>query len=194
MANQGLLKTKAGEDPGFEIIKEVPGNSGGMPRMMGGLTPSTPSTMTFRPLRSAPLTWMTSRMSPPPMLPSRLLSMTPLPEVLPPSRPLHPSTSSPPLLLLWPPLLPLPSLPLPPSPTPVCTTPPTPTPSTTSATLVTLATLTTLESSATPTPDFPSLRLLPLLLRNKLCPQIFSPSNSSRAFVHQSSFDCQSEP
>merc|ERR1719397_2006272 len=37
MANQGLLKTKAGEDPGFEIIKEVPGNSGGMPRMMGGL-------------------------------------------------------------------------------------------------------------------------------------------------------------
>ena len=36
-----LLKTKAGEDPGFEIIKEVPGNSGGMPRMnmgmMGGL-------------------------------------------------------------------------------------------------------------------------------------------------------------
>merc|ERR1711971_780839 len=121
----------------------------------------------------------------------RLLSMTPLPEVLPPSRPLHPSTSSPPLLLLWPPLLPLPSLPLPPSPTPVCTTPPTPTPSTTSATP---ATLTTLESSATPTPDFPSLRLLPLLLRNKLCPQIFSPSNSSRAFVHQNSFDCQSEP
>merc|ERR1712192_166384 len=112
---------------------------------------------------------------------------TPLPEVLPPSRPLHPSTSSLPLLLLWPSLLPLPSLPLPPSPTPVCTTPPTPTPSTTSATpdtpamLATLATLTTLESSATPTPDFPSLRLLPLLLRNKLCPQIFSPSNSSRA-------------
>ena len=33
-----LLKTKAGEDPGFEIIKEVPGNSGSMPRMgMGGL-------------------------------------------------------------------------------------------------------------------------------------------------------------
>ena len=37
MANQGLLKSKAGEDPGFEIIKEVPGNSGGMPRMMGGM-------------------------------------------------------------------------------------------------------------------------------------------------------------
>ena len=37
MANQGLLKTKAKEDPGSEIIKEVPGNSGGMPRMMGGL-------------------------------------------------------------------------------------------------------------------------------------------------------------
>merc|ERR1712181_45475 len=138
---------------------------------------------------------MTSRMLPLPRLPSRLLSMTPLPEVLPPSRPLHPSTSSPPLLLLLPPLLPLPPLP-----TPVCTTLPTPTPSTTSATpdtlamLATLATLTTLESSATPMPDFPSLRLLPLLLRNKLCPQIFSPSNSSRAFVHQNSFDCQSEP
>merc|ERR1712192_207286 len=135
-------------------------------------------------------TSMTSRMSPLPRLPSRLLSMTPLPEVSPPSRPLHPSTSSPPLLLLWPPLLPLPSLPLPPSPTP-STTSATPD---TLATLATLATLTTLESSATPTPDFPSLRLLPLLLRNRLCPQIFSPSNSSRAFVHQNSFDCQSEP
>ena len=31
------MKSKAGEDPGFEIIKEVPGNSGGVPRMMGGL-------------------------------------------------------------------------------------------------------------------------------------------------------------
>merc|ERR1719507_1584090 len=118
--------------------------------------------------------------------------MTPLPEVLPPSRPLHPSTSSLPLPLSWPPLLPLLS-----SLTPVCTTLPTPTPSTTSATpamLATLATPTTLESSATPTPDFPSLRQLPPLPRNKLCPQIFSPSNSSRAFVHQNSFDCQSEP
>ena len=28
-------KTKTREDPGFEIIKEVPCNSGGMPRMMG---------------------------------------------------------------------------------------------------------------------------------------------------------------
>ena len=37
MSLSRLLKTKAGEDPGFEIIKEVPGNSGGMPRMMGGL-------------------------------------------------------------------------------------------------------------------------------------------------------------
>jgi len=37
-SSHGLLKTKAGEDPGFEIIKEVPGNSGSMPRMgMGGL-------------------------------------------------------------------------------------------------------------------------------------------------------------
>jgi len=37
-SSRGLLKTKAGEDPGFEIIKEVPGNSGSMPRMgMGGL-------------------------------------------------------------------------------------------------------------------------------------------------------------
>merc|ERR1740123_22865 len=145
-----------------------------------------------------------------PRLPSRLLSMTPLPEVLPPSRPLHPSTSSPPLLLLWPPLLllwppllPLPSLPLLPSPTPVCTTPPTPMPSTTSATpattaslatTATLATPTTLESSATPTLDFPSLPLLLPLLRHKLSLSSISPSNSSRAFVHQNSFDCQSEP
>ena len=37
MSLSRLLKTKAGEDPGFEIIKEVPGNSGGKPRMMGGL-------------------------------------------------------------------------------------------------------------------------------------------------------------
>merc|ERR1712210_90676 len=99
--------------------------------------------------------------------------------------------------LSWPPLLLLPSLPLPPSPTPVCTTLPTPMPSTTSATpatLDTLATPTTLESSATPTLDFPWLQLLPPLLRNKLPQSSFSPSNSSRAFVHQNSFDCQSEP
>merc|ERR1712020_859559 len=104
-------------------------------------------------------------------------------EVLPPSRLPPPSTRSlPPHLSLL-----LPSLPLPPSPTPVCTTLPTPMPSTTSATpatLDTLATPTTLESSATPTLDFPWLRLLPPLLRNKLPQSSFSPSNSSRAFVH----------
>merc|ERR1719209_2909285 len=136
----------------------------------------------------------TSRMLPLPRLPSRLLSMMPLPEVLPPSRLLPPSTRSLPPYLSWPPLLLPPSLPLPPSPTPVCTTLPTPMPSTTSATLDTLATPTTLESSATPTLDFPWLRLLPPLLRNKLPQSSFSPSNSSRAFVHQNSFDCQSEP
>merc|ERR1712037_135721 len=109
---------------------------------------------------------------------------------LPPSRPPPPSTSS--LSLHLSSLLP--SLPLPPSPTPVCTTLPTPMPSTTSATLDTLDTPTTLESSATPMLDFPWLRLLPPLLRNKLPQSSFSPSNSSRAFVHQNSFDCQSEP
>merc|ERR550532_3213992 len=124
-------------------------------------------------------------MLPLPRLPSRLLSTTPLPEVLPPSRLLPPSMRSLPPHLSWPPLLLLPSLPLPPSPTPVCTTLPTPMPSTTSATLDTLA---------TPTLDFPWLRLLPPLLRNKLPQSSFSPSNSSRAFVHQNSFDCQSEP
>merc|ERR1712072_359761 len=136
-----------------------------------GRTHSTQSTTMFRLLRSAPPTSMTSRMSPLPRLPSRLLSMTPLPEVLPPSRLLLPFTSSLPLLLSWPPLLLLLSLPLLPLPMPVCTTPPTPTPSTTSATPDTLATLaspTTLELSATPTLDFPLWRLLPPLLRNKL--------------------------
>merc|ERR1712208_160902 len=145
----------------------------------------------FRLLRLAPLTSMTSRMSPLPRLPSRLLSMMPLLEALPPSRLPPPSTRSlPPHLSLL-----LPSLPLQPSPTPVCTTLPTPMPSTTSATpatLDTLATPTTLESSATPTLDFPWLQLLPPLLRNKLPQSSFSPSNSSRAFVHQNSFDCQS--
>merc|ERR1712226_222543 len=123
----------------------------------------------------------------------RLLSTTPLPEVLPPSRLPLPSTRSLPLLLLWPPLLP-PSLLLPPSPTPVCTTLLTPMPSTTSATLATPATPTMLESSATPTLASPLWPLPPLLLRNKLPLSSFSPSNSSRAFVHQNSFDCQSEP
>ena len=94
--------------------------------------------------------------------------MTPLLEGLLPSKLPLPSTSSLSLLLSLPPLLLLPSLPLLPSPTPVCTTPPTPMPSTTSATPDMLATLTTLESSATPTLDFPLLRLLPPLLRNKL--------------------------
>merc|ERR1719284_258963 len=99
-------------------------------------------------------------MLPPPRPLSRLLSTTPLPVVLPPSRPLLPSTLCP---------------------TPASTTPPTPTPSTTSATLAsttsaTPATLTTLESSATPTPDFPSLPLPPLLPRNKLCVSSSFPS------------------
>merc|ERR1712105_481173 len=87
-----------------------------------------------------------------------------------------------------------PSLLLPPSPTPVCTTLLTPMPSTTSATLATPATPTMLESSATPTLASPLWPLPPLLLRNKLPLSSFSPSNSSRAFVHQNSFDCQSEP
>merc|ERR1719429_852199 len=126
---------------------------------------------------------------------SRLLSMTPLPEVLPPSRLLLPSTSSLSLHLLWPPLLLPPSLPLPPSPMPVCTTPPTPMPSTTLATPATLATPTMLESSATPTLASLLWPLPPPLLRNKQPQSSFSPSsNSSRAFVHQNSFDCQSEP
>merc|ERR1712037_968547 len=100
---------------------------------------------------------------------------TPLPEVLPPSRPPPPSTSS--LSLHLSSLLP--SLPLPPSPTPVCTTLPTPMQSTTSATpasvatRATLATPTTLESSATPTLDFLLLPPLPPLLRNKLPRLIF---------------------
>merc|ERR1712127_294570 len=164
-----------------------------------GPTPSTLSTTMSRLLRSAPLTSMTSRMSPLPRLPSRLLSMTPLPVVLLPSRLPLPSTRSLPLPLS----LLLPSLPLLPSPTPVCTTLPTPMPSTTSATpattaslatTATLAPLTTLESSATPTLDFLLLPLLLPLLRHKLSLSSISPSNSSRAFVHQNSFDCQSEP
>merc|ERR550532_1466698 len=116
----------------------------------------------FRLLRSAPHTSMTSRMSPLPRLPSRLLSMTPLPEVLPPSRPPPPSTRSlfPHLSLL------LPSLPLPPSPTPVCTT---------------LATPTTLESSASPTLDFLLLPPLPPLLRNRL-PRLIFPFKFIQSF------------
>merc|ERR1712088_1057532 len=72
-----------------------------------------------------------------PWLPSWLLLMTPLLEVLPPSRLLPLSTSSLSPHPWLPPLL-LPSLPLPPLPTPVCTTLPTPMPSTTSAMLATL--------------------------------------------------------
>merc|ERR1711890_119812 len=127
-----------------------------------------------------------------PRPPSRL-STTRQPEVSPPSRLPLQSTRSLPLHLLWPPLLP-PSLPLPPSHTPVCTTLPTPMPSTTSAMLAMLATPTMLDSSDTPTLPSPLWPLLPPPLRNKLPPSSFSPSNSSRAFVHQNSFDCQSEP
>merc|ERR1712080_133347 len=136
-----------------------------------------------------PLISMTLRRLLLPRPPSRLLSTTRQPEVLPPSRLPLPFTRSLPLHLLWPPLLPLP-----PSHTPVCTTLPTPMPSTTSAMLATLATPTMLGSSATPTLAFPSWPLPLPPLRNKLPTSSFSPSNSSRAFVHQNSFDCQSDP